>query len=112
MYLFEKNIFCGRRVFIFYQNFDYPKIGKTHHFVILGSDTHISDAKTNPFITFGLGIFTYLNHIWVQIKEKLTCKNASNFLLFGKNTGPKKSVCEPSPKILPWSAGLLEGLWK
>ena len=47
--------------------------------VILGSDTHISDAKMSPFITFGPYIFAYLKHIGVQRKEKLCCKTASGF---------------------------------
>ena len=72
--------------------------------VILGSDTHISNAKTNPFITFGPDSFAYLKHISVQIKEKITCKTASGFLLFGINTGPKQPVCEPIP--LFWSITL------
>ena len=40
--------------------------------VNFGPDTHISDAKINPFNTFGLDVFTYLKHIGVQIKEKIT----------------------------------------
>ena len=59
--------------------------------------THISDAKMNSFNTFGLDVFTYLKHIGVQIKEKITGKAASGFLLFWQNTGPKKPVNEPSP---------------
>ena len=50
--------------------------------VNFGSDTHISDAKMNPFNTFGLDVFTYLKHKGVQIKEKITGKTASGFLLF------------------------------
>ena len=65
--------------------------------VNFGSDTHISDAKMNPFNTFGLDVFTYLKHKGVQIKEKITGKTASGFLLFWQNTGPKKPVNEPSP---------------
>ena len=42
--------------------------------VILGSDTHISDAITIPFITFGSDSFAHLKHIGIQIKEKITCK--------------------------------------
>ena len=38
--------------------------------VNVGTDTHTSDAKTNPFITFGSGIFAFLKHIGVQIKQK------------------------------------------
>ena len=48
----------------------------------LRSDTHISEAKMNPFNTFGLDVFTYLKHIGVQLKEKITGKTASGFLLF------------------------------
>ena len=55
------------------------KNGKNINF---GSDTHISDAKMNPFNTFGLDVFIYLKHIGVQIKENITCKTASGFLLF------------------------------
>ena len=62
-----------------------------------GSDTLISDAKMNPFNNFGLYVFTYLKRIGVQIKEKITGKTASGFLLFWQNTGPKKPVNEPSP---------------
>ena len=51
----------------------------------------------NPFNTFGLDVFTYLKHIGVQIKEKITGKTASGILLFWQNTGPKKPVNEPSP---------------
>ena len=47
--------------------------------VNFGSDTHISDAKMSPFNTFGLDVFTYLKHIGVQIKEKITGKTASGF---------------------------------
>ena len=50
--------------------------------VNFGSDTHISDAKMNPFNTFGLDVFTYLKHIGVQLKEKITGKAASGFSLF------------------------------
>ena len=64
--------------------------------VNFGSDTHISDAKMNPFNTFGLYVFTYLKHIGVQIKEIITGKTAAGFLLFWQNTGPKKPVNEPS----------------
>ena len=51
----------------------------------------------NPFNTFGLDVYTYLKHIGVQIKAKITGKTASGFLLFWQNTGPKKPVNEPSP---------------
>ena len=51
----------------------------------------------NPFITFGPDIFAYLKHISVQIKEKITLRLQVVFDFFLKNTGPKKSVCEPSP---------------
>ena len=59
--------------------------------VNFGSDTHISDAKMNPFNTFELDVFTYLKHKGVQIKEKITGKTASGFLLFGKIQGRKAS---------------------
>ena len=65
--------------------------------VNFGSDTHISDAKMNPFNTFGMDVFTYLKHIGVHIKENITGKTASCFLLFWQNTGPKRPVYEPSP---------------
>ena len=50
--------------------------------VNFGSDTPISDAKMNPFNTFGLDVFTYLKHIGVQIKEKITGKTTSGFFAF------------------------------
>ena len=62
-----------------------------------GSDTHISDAKMNPFNTFEMDDFTYLKHKGVQIKEIMTGKTASGFLLFWQNTGLKKLINEPSP---------------
>ena len=40
-----------------------------------GSDTHLPDAKMDPFITFGPDIFAYLKHIGVQIKENITGNN-------------------------------------
>ena len=43
------------------------KLAKSINF---GSDAHIADAKTNPFVTFGPDIFAYLKHIGVLIKEK------------------------------------------
>ena len=46
---------------------------------IFGSVTHISDAKMNPFITFGPDIFAYLKHISVQIKENITRTTVSGF---------------------------------
>ena len=67
--------------------------------VKFGSDTHISDAKTNPSITFGPYIFAYLKHLGVHIKEIIICKTASVFLLFWQNTGPKKPVCGPTPLV-------------
>ena len=90
---------CGRHVFIFYQKFDYLIIDKKKMsiLVILGLDTHISDAKTKPFFVFGPVSFAYLKHVGVQIKGKLTCNTASGFLLFGKNAEPKKPFCESSP---------------
>ena len=54
-----------------------------------GSDTHISDVKMNPFNTFGPDVFTYLKQICVQIKENITGKTATGFLLFGKIQGQK-----------------------
>ena len=54
-----------------------------------GSDTHISDAKMDPFITFGQDIFAYLKNIGIQIEEKVNGKTATGFLLFQQNTGPK-----------------------
>ena len=62
------------------------KIGKNINF---GSDTHISDAKMNPFNTFGPDVVTYLKQICVQIKENITGKPA---ICFWQNT-----VYEPSP---------------
>ena len=59
--------------------------------VIFGSDTHILDAKTNPFITFGSDILAYLKHIGVQIKEKKTCKTASCFWLFWEKYRAEKA---------------------
>ena len=68
--------------------------------VNFGLHTHISDAKMNPFNTFGLDVLTYLKHIGVQIKEKITGKAASVFfLLFWQNTGLKKPFNEPSPFV-------------
>ena len=43
----------------------------------------------NPFNTFGPDDFTYLKQICVQIKENITGKTASGFLLFGKIQGQK-----------------------
>ena len=61
--------------------------------VNFGSDTHVSEAKMNPFDTFGLDVFTYLKHIGVQIKEKkITGKTASGFLLFVKIQGRKSQL--------------------
>ena len=61
-------------------------IGKNVNF---GSDTHISDVKMNPLNTFGPDVSTYLKQICVQIKENITGKTASVFLLFGKIQGQK-----------------------
>ena len=69
--------------------------------VILGSDTHISDAITNLFITFGPDILAYLKHIYIQIREKKQrVRLQAVFDFLGKNTGPKKPVYEPNP-LLP-----------
>ena len=46
---------------------------------IFWSDTHISDAKMNPSVTFWPDIIAYLKHIGVQTREKKTCKTASGF---------------------------------
>ena len=43
----------------------------------LGSKPHIFDAKTDPFISFGDNSFEYLEHIGIQIIEKLTGKIVS-----------------------------------
>ena len=57
-----------------------------------GSDTHISDAKMNPTNTFGLDVFTYLKHIGVQIKEKITGKTSSDFFtILAKDRAEKAS---------------------
>ena len=45
--------------------------------VNLGSKPHIFDAKTDPFIPFGVNSFEYLEHIDNQIIEKLTGKIVS-----------------------------------
>ena len=82
-----------------FQTFEYPKIGKKRK---IWSDTHIADAKNNPFITFGPYIFAYLNHLGVHIKEMIIGKTASVFLYFWQNTGPKKPVCEPTP-LVTWA---------
>ena len=39
-----------------------------------GSKPHIFDAKTDPFIPFRVSSFEYLEHIGIQIIEKLTGK--------------------------------------
>ena len=65
------------------------KTAKNGKNVNFGSDTHILDAKMNPFNTFGLDVFTYLKRIGVQIKEKITGKTASGFYFFGKIQGRK-----------------------
>ena len=59
---------------------------------IFGSDTHISDAKMNPFITFWPDIFAYLKHICVRIREKITCKTASGFDFCEKYRAEKASL--------------------
>ena len=51
---------------------------------------HLSDAKTDPFITLGPDISAYLKNIGIQIKEKKTGKTAIGFgLLFGNIQGRK-----------------------
>ena len=45
--------------------------GKNHHF---GLDLHISDTKTDTFISFGADLFVYLKHTGIHIKEKITGK--------------------------------------
>ena len=42
--------------------------------VNFGSKPHIFDAKTDHFILFGDNSFEYLEHIGIQIIEKLTGK--------------------------------------
>ena len=46
----------------------------------------------SPFNTVGPDVFTYLKQICVQIKENITGKTASGFLLFGKIQGQKASL--------------------
>ena len=41
------------------------------------SKPHIFDTKTDPFIHFGVNSFEYLEHIGIQIIEKLTGKIVS-----------------------------------
>ena len=53
------------------------------------SEIHTSDAKMDPFITFGPDFLAYLKNIGVLIKEKITGRTAIGFLLFWQNTGPK-----------------------
>ena len=45
--------------------------------VNFGSKPHIFDAKTDPFIPFEENSFEYLEHIGIQIIEKLTGKIVS-----------------------------------
>ena len=45
--------------------------------VNFGSKSHIFDAKTDTFIPFGVNSFEYLEHIGIQIIEKLTGKIVS-----------------------------------
>ena len=47
---------------------------KTRQF---GSKPHIFDAKKDPFIPFGVNSMEYLEHIGIQIIEKLTGKIVS-----------------------------------
>ena len=60
-------------------NLNVRKLAKLAKNVNLGSDTHISDVKMNPFNTFGPDVFTYLKQICVQIKENITGKTANGF---------------------------------
>ena len=48
-----------------------------HKTVNFGSKPHIFDAKTDPFIHFGVNSFKYLVHIGIQIIEKQTGKIVS-----------------------------------
>ena len=41
-----------------------------HKPINFGSKPHICDAKTDPFIPFGVNSFEYLEHIGIQIIEK------------------------------------------
>ena len=83
---------CGRRVFIFYQKFDYLIKGKKMSIlVILGLDTHILDAKTNPLIVCGPDIFAYLKHIGVKIKEKNNLLDCKWFLTFWEKYRAEKA---------------------
>ena len=45
--------------------------------VNFGSKPHIFDAKTDPFFRFGVNSFEYLEHIGIQLIEKLTGKIVS-----------------------------------
>ena len=47
---------------------------KTRQFWV---EPHIFDAKTDPFIPFGVNSFKYFEHIGIQIIEKLTGKIVS-----------------------------------
>ena len=49
-------------------------------------------CQNEPFNTFGMDVFTYLKHIGVQIKEKITGKTASGFFFFGKIQGRKSQL--------------------
>ena len=69
--------------------------------VKFGSDNRILDAKMNPFNNFGLDVFTYLKYICLQIKEKITGKTASGFLLFGKIQGQKSQFMNPAVCFRP-----------
>ena len=46
----------------------------------------------NPFNTFGPDILTYLKHIGVQIKEKITGKTARVFDFLAKYRAEKASL--------------------
>ena len=48
-----------------------------------GLDTHISDAKTDPFIHFGADLLVFLKQIGIQITEKTTSKIVPSPLAFG-----------------------------
>ena len=51
----------AKRVFSFYQQFECPKNKQNWQKTFyLGSDTHISDVKMNPFNTIGPDVL----HIW------------------------------------------------
>ena len=51
--------------------------GKMTWTPLFGSKSHIFDAKTDPFIPFGVNSFEYLEHIGIKIIEKLNDKIVS-----------------------------------